>query len=183
MKLVDFPVELSIFTSDMIFPDKEINTFKRLVLRNGGNDGAQLGGTHFRDALVHDIFKEQSSENIYAAYRPAHVFINGNYWGIYNVRERQDKHFIKSNFNETDIDLLERSANAPNTRDTWAGDWEAYNAMENYLYENDMSLPEHNDYAQQNIDFNNTIDYYLTEIYTGNRDWITNNIKFWKKRK
>lgn len=165
-----------------IFPDKEINTFKRIVLRNGGNDGAQLGGTHFRDALVHDIFREQSSENIYASYRPAHVFINGNYWGIYNVRERQDKHFIKSNFGETDIDLLERSANAPETRDTWAGDWEAYDAMENYLYENDMSLPENDDYAQQNIDFDNAIDYYLTEIYTGNRDWITNNIKFWKKR-
>lgn len=165
-----------------IFPDKDINTFKRIVLRNGGNDGAQLGGTHFRDALVHEVFKEQRSGNIYAAYRPAHVYINGNYWGIYNIRERQDKHFIKSNFNETDIDFLERSANAPDTRDVWAGDWEAYNALEDYLYNNDMSLAVHSDYALQQIDFDNAIDYYLTEIYTGNRDWITNNIKFWKKR-
>lgn len=164
-----------------IFPDKDISTFKRLVLRNGGNDGLQTGGTHFRDPLVHDIFKEQRAGNMYAAYRPAHVYLNGDYWGIYNIRERQDKHYIKSNYDETEIDLLERSANSPGTRKAWAGDWIAYNDFEDYLYENNMSLPEHEEYLLNELDIENAIDYYLTEIYTGNRDWLTNNIKFWKK--
>jgi hypothetical protein len=165
-----------------VFPDKEIYAFKRLVLRNGGNDGSQTGGIHFRDPLVHELFKRQRSDNAYAAYRPAHVYLNGQYWGIYNIRERQDKHYMKSNFGVSNIDLLERTAQVSGNKYAWEGDWTAYDAFEDYLYENDMSQWEHEEYLLSELDVDNAIDYYLTEIYTGNRDWLTNNIKFWKEK-
>ena len=82
-------------------PDK----FKFLVLRNSGSD---FGKTHFRDALMTSLVSNWDMDK--QAYRPAHVYINGNYWGIYNIREKVNRFFIDSHHDEVDndsIDLIE----------------------------------------------------------------------------
>lgn len=165
-----------------IFEEKEVHWFKRLVLRQAANDGQQLARTHFRDGMAHDLFSQMNPDNIYSAYKPVNVFLNGEYWGIYNLRERQDHHFIESNYGFTDVDFLERTATTANTRDQQAGDWEDYDAMRDYLMENDMADPAHYNTITDWIDIRNYVDYMVTEIWTGNRDWLTNNIKYYRPR-
>ncbi len=165
-----------------IFEQKDVHWFKRLVLRQAANDGQQLARTHFRDVMAHELFSEMDPDNIYSAYKPVHVYLNGEYWGIYNLRERQDHHFIESNYGFTDIDFLERTATTINTRDQQAGDWVNYDAMRDYLMANDMSDPEHYEVITDWMDIRNYVDYMVTEIWTGNRDWLTNNVKYYRPR-
>ena len=66
-----------------IFPNKKQNTFKHLVLRNAGSD---WGKTHSRDAVITGLLNDVDVSK--QAYRPSLVFINGMYWGIYNIREK-----------------------------------------------------------------------------------------------
>lgn len=165
-----------------IFDQKDVQWYKRLILRNGANDGQQLSRTHFRDCMAHKIFNEIDPDNIYSAWKPVNVYLNGEYWGMYNLRERQDEFFIESNYGYTDVDFLERTANSANTRDQRAGDWDDYDAMRNYLMENDMADEEHYAVIEDWIDIRNYVDYMVTEIWTGNRDWLTNNVKYYRPR-
>lgn len=165
-----------------IFPMKDVHWFKRLVLRNGANDGQQLARTHFRDVMAHKIFSEIDDDNIYAAFKPVNVYLNGEYWGMYNLRERQDRWFIESNYGFTDVDFLERVATTPDSRDQKAGDWEDYDAMRDYLMQNDMADEEHYAVIEDWIDIRNYVDYMVTEIWTANRDWLSNNIKYYRPR-
>ena len=166
-----------------VFPDKNINIFKRLVLRNGGNDGLEDDKTQLRDPLVHKMYKHSNPDNANAAYLPVNVYINGDYWGIYNLRERQDIYYIQENFNyEGDIDFLEFAADAPDMRNAIEGDWEHFDMLADYVIDNDLSSEQHYSHVSNLMDIENFTDYQIYEIFIGNQDWLSNNIKFWRPR-
>ena len=75
-----------------IFEDKDINEFKTIILRNSGND---FNNTMLRDAYANRVVS--SLELDQQAYRPAVVYINGEYWGIQNLREKVNEEFINLN--------------------------------------------------------------------------------------
>jgi len=169
-----------------IFKEKNVQTFKVLVLRNGSNDGMQLtNGTHLRDPMMHMLYLRQNPHNGVSAYQAVNVFLNGDYYGIYNLRERQDKYFLKYNYgaDEEQIDFLERSYGYDANRHAIEGDWENYDAMRVYLDDNDMSLEENYVQAQSLLDIRDFSGYWITEIFGGNFDWLSNNQKFWRGRK
>jgi len=87
-----------------IFPDLPITEFKSVTFRNGGNEDPL---TRFKDALCHSIVKNINLDIM--AYRPAVVFINGKYWGIYNIREKQNEDYLASHHgvDPNNIDMLE----------------------------------------------------------------------------
>lgn len=166
-----------------LFPDKPITLFKRFVLRNGGNDGSQLGvKSHMRDAIMHVLYRQENIANISAGYRPSHVFLNGNYWGLYNIRERQDEHFIETNYGSSNIDLLERAFNFPGNRNAIVGNWTEYNLLEAFAEENDLNDPANFAQIETMMDVENFRDYWIYEIFAGNFDWLSNNIRMWRPR-
>jgi hypothetical protein len=167
-----------------IFKDKAIDIFYVFILRNGGNDGSQLeNGTHIRDPFAHTLYRQINPDNAIAASKPAHVYLNGSYWGIYNLRERQDKQYIETNYNYTgDIDFLERAFDYPGNRNAIEGDWIHYDAMRQYIVDNDLNNQLHYAYIESLMDINNFTDYWIFEIFIGNFDWLSNNIKFWRPK-
>jgi hypothetical protein len=165
-----------------IFEDKNVDFFKRLVLRNAGNDGQQLQRTHFRDAMCHSLFADMDDDNIYAASKPVNVFLNGVYWGIYNLRERQDRFFTQGNYGFENVDFLERTAETSNSRNAIEGDWEDYDALKAYIINNDMANPTHYEVVKNWMDIRNYVDYMVTEIWAANRDWLSNNVKFYRPK-
>ncbi len=167
-----------------LFPDKPVTLFKRFVLRNGGNDGSQLGvKSHMRDAIMHVLYRQENIANVTAGYRPAHVFLNGNYWGLYNIRERQDEHFIETNYGSSNIDLLERAFNFPGNRNAIVGNWTEYNLLEAFAEENDLNDPANYAQIQTMMDVENFRDYWIFEVFAGNFDWLSNNIRMWRPRR
>lgn len=77
-----------------LFENESVNTFKRIKLRNSGQD---FNKTMIKDAMIQTLVSDLdiSTQN----YRPAILFINGEYWGIHNIRESLDEYYIQSHYN------------------------------------------------------------------------------------
>ncbi len=151
------------------FKAKPIDQFEAIVLRNSGND--------WMYSMIRDAFMVTLIEGVdHQAYQPAVVYLNGEYWGILNIREKINEHFIASNNNidPDQIELLENNINPIH------GDGMHYNNMINYIRENDLSINENYKTIKQQMDVNEYMKYMITEIYCNNTDWPGNNIKYWR---
>ncbi len=159
-----------------------IDEYKRLVLLSGASDMLEFPGgyewTLVRTAIGHRIFQKMGG--IFLANRPIAVFLNGNAWGIYQLTERIDKYFIESNFNESDVDIVE----------TFWFDWYAQEGDMNewnrfYTFATQHNLADANNYQtmQRLMDVDNFTDYHILEIYLGNADWPFNNIYTFRPRR
>ncbi|MBI4657333.1 MAG: CotH kinase family protein [Verrucomicrobia bacterium] len=183
-----------------IFPDKPIESFETLVLRNSGNDnqsthqtpprppisgfGATASyGSYFvngsftlmRDAMMQELIKETGLDT--QAYRPAVLYINGDYWGIYNLREKINEHYVVANHGiaKNQIDLIEAYGTVQ------AGDSAVYRAMRDFLASRDLANPtNYATVAEKYLQIDNFIDYHLAVIYFQNFD--IGNIKCWRPR-
>jgi hypothetical protein len=156
------------------FPELTDSVFKRLVLRNAGNDFDQ---TYFRDAAIQKVFHGLNIDT--QAYRPFRLYINGEYWGVHNVRERYDKHYLERVYgvDPNNIDLLERNMNVVE------GDNNHYEQTINYININGVQAEHHYNFVKSRIDIENFIDYQIANIFARNHDWPGNNIKYWRVRK
>ena len=156
-----------------IFPDKPIDKFEAIVLRNSGNDWLS---TLFRDGMMQSLLKDTDLD--IQAYRPAVVFLNGQYWGILNIREKINEHFVAGNrdVDPENIDLLEN--------DNWIihGDNTHYQAMLDFIATQNMQLSATLDSIKTMMDVDNFMDYQIAQIYFDNTDWPGNNVKFWRPR-
>lgn len=150
--------------------------FKRLLLRNSGNDWNQ---TMFNDALTQSLVEPLGTVDT-QAYRPAIVFFNGEYYGIHNIRERFDEYYFETHYNvdEDDLAILEYNGDLyrGSTSDTYH-----YHNMLQYIRENGLEDDANFDYIQTLMDTENYRDYFASEIYFANGDWPHNNIRFWRK--
>lgn len=154
-----------------IFPDQPWNRYKRLLLRNGGNDHDV---TIMRDATVHVIMRDLLFDR--QAYRPSAVFINGEYWGIHNIRERLDKHYIEGKYGlpADSLDILEIDAQIKE------GNNVHYTEMLQYIRTNRVENDAHLDWVAGRMDLDNYIDYQIAHIFARNTDWPGNNIDYWR---
>ena len=157
-----------------VFGKGGLNKFKFLVLRNSGSD---FGKTHFRDALMTGLVDEWDIDK--QDYRPVHVYINGQYWGIYNIREKVNRFFIAGHHPEVDndsIDLIEHRY----TRKR--GSTRHYLNLLSFLEKNSLANPANYAYVQTQMDVQNFMDYQIAQIYFDNQD-AGGNIKFWRPHK
>ncbi len=155
-----------------VFGKKGPKSFKSLVLRNSGSD---WGKTHFRDALMTSLLDGWDIEK--QAYRPAHVYINGKYWGIYNIREKINRYFIASH-SEVDKDSIDFLEHRNNLR---RGSRQHYARMLKYLAAHDLSNAENFAWVNRQMDVDNFLNYQIAQIYFDNQD-AGGNIKFWRPK-
>jgi hypothetical protein len=162
-----------------IFPDLPYSEYNRLILRNSGNDWAS---TLFRDAAMQSIVSHLNFDT--QAYRPAILFLNGEYWGIHNIRERYDRHYLARVYgvDPDDLDLLAFDPHDPGEVLIREGDADHYNEMIEYFKSNDLKNAGHYDHIKTLIDIDNFIDYHIAEIFAANIDWPGNNNDFWRLR-
>ena len=156
---------------------KKLDSFERLILRNAGNDWT---GVMFRDEMMQSLVSHLKLDT--QAYRPSVVFLDGEYWGIYNIRERYDDEYLKSHYNlDKDkvaiLDVLE----TPEVQDGKEEDAVAYTSdIIDYLKQNPITENSTYEYIKTKMDVENYIDYNVAEIFFGNTDWPGNNVAIWK---
>lgn len=156
------------------------STFDRLILRNGGDDSFELGGTFIRDQIIHETFDEIRPEHSHSSSKLVSTYLNGEYWGLYHLRERIDSAHISHHFNQHNVDLLERSAQFFSTRNTLSGSWEDFDLLEEAAVTLDLSQEENYNLLADWMDISNFTDYQLLQIFISNQDWLSNNMKFWR---
>lgn len=166
-----------------VFEDRSYDDYTRLILRNAGNDGIEIAGAGLRDVLIHDLYRSIDDEYGVSATKAVNLFVNGEFWGLYNLRERQDRHWLNSVYGieDDEVDYLERTAGEGDTRDELAGDWEAFDLFEQSAIDLDLSDDETYASFVEQMNLRNFIDYQALEIYIVNQDWLSNNMKFYKE--
>jgi hypothetical protein len=158
-----------------LFPDKSIDVFKRFLIRCSSND---FNSTYIRDAMMNTLVIGQMDVD-YQAYQPVIVYINGVFWGLYNLREKTNQYYPESNYgiDADDVDLVE------GIDSTAYGDGTHYRNLIQYVRTNDMTLPVNYQYVQTQMDVGEFMNYFITQIYVCNQDWLRQNIKCWREHR
>lgn len=156
------------------FPDKEIADFKQIILRNAGNDFNNL---HMRDAAMHKLCQKKTHLDI-QDYQPCLVFINGKYWGVYNIREKINKDYIAGNHgvDPDSVDLLQYNGLV------MSGSFENFEQFATFVIYNDLADSANYSFMKTQLDIDNFIDYFVVETFSENGDWLVNNTRFWKDK-
>lgn len=160
------------------FNEKKGQKRKSINLRTSGQDGKK---TMMQDGLVHVLIKDQMDIDR-RAYEPAVVYINGNYNGLMNIRERTQKDYLESNYGlETnEYDLLGKHNDYPSIRAS-QGNMTQWNEMISYLKANDLKTDaNYLKYIDKYVDEPEVLNYFLVQTYINNRDQPDNNIKAWR---
>ena len=165
-----------------LFEDRPFTQYKSFVLRISGNDSAWtrlIDG--FQDRLItcFNEYTDKPSTLIYQAWKPVAVYLNGTYWGHYNMRERVDRYFVAQHeglsLEEADnMDILEASG-----REVVWGSSKEYRKMIERVEESSPGTNEEDlQYILDNIDIDNYFDYMAFEMFFGNSD--PGNIRFYR---
>ena len=153
------------------FSNLQYEYYKSLRLRVSGQDWRE---TLLRDALMHTLVSNTQID--VQAYQPAVMYLNEKYWGIYNIREKFNKAYLKQHHMVDEVDILERNSKI------LEGSNDEYLELLTYAQDNDLSQNEHWNWIMERVDLENFIDYYCAQIYFANTDWPANNIKYWKAK-
>lgn len=161
-----------------VFPDLDVHEFRRLKIRNSGNDFEQM---MFRDGINQSLLYETVDIDL-MAYRPVKVFLNGEYWGIYGLREFFNQDYVASHHG-SDPDNLDIIAN-PHVfwNEVKEGDFEAFQFLVDYVQFNDLQNANNYSVVQQLLDVNEYLNYHISQIYLANYDWPANNVRVWRDR-
>jgi len=153
-----------------LFPDKDLDKFKSILLRNSGSD---FNKTQFRDAFMTSLIRDLDVE--IQAYQPAVLYINGKYWGVQNVREKINEDYLRYNrgVNRDSVDLIKHRS------DVKSGSRKHYTAMLAYMRKNNLADQAVFDSVAQLMEVANYADYNIAETYYDNHD-AGGNIRFWR---
>jgi len=152
------------------FPDQcpGLTNYKSIVLRNSGNDRDY---TYMRDAVCQRAMAEHADID-WQAWRPAVIYINGNYWCLLNIRERANENNILTHYDGLeDIDLIENGELKEGTKDN-------YDAFTAFFNEHGHTLDE---YAEI-MDWEEYIRITTMNLYFNNLDYPGNNNVMWRPR-
>jgi len=153
------------------FPELEYKKFEHLVLRASGNDWLR---TMFRDRAFTSVMVDSGLD--YQAGRAVAAYLNGDYWGLYNLREKVNEDFLaaKHDVKKSEVTILEANAEVVEGSNT------EYLALINYVSTADPTSPDFYSTVAAQMDIENFIAYQTLQIYIANEDWPDKNIKFWK---
>ncbi|MEM9916492.1 MAG: CotH kinase family protein [Bacteroidota bacterium] len=156
-----------------VFGEDGLKKFKFLVFRNSGSD---WGKSHFRDGLMTSLVEDWDIEK--QDFRPSQLYINGKYWGIYNIREKVNRYFIEGHqdIDNDSIDLIEHRMTLKR------GSRGHYVKMLRYIKKHSMRNPAHYQYICSQMEVENFMDHQIAQIYFDNQD-AGGNIKFWRPQK
>ena len=159
-----------------LIPGKSnITEYNNFNLRNGGQHG---WNDRVQDGIISRVVQTTNIDRM--GYEPAIVYLNGEYWGLYGIREKIDEHYVESNhgISSDKVDLLNRDSALVGTSDHFL---KSYDLLMGTTVNDSSFLP----LFESRFDKDNYIDYFITQTYIQNMDWMgiawgLNNVKIWR---
>lgn len=148
------------------FPDlPRQDRYKRLLLRTTMSDFE--GFAMIKDAVAREIIAELDLESQRS--RPAVVYVNGEYWGLYELMERLDERYVayRAGVDGDDVEIADLKE-----LDEWS--------LVDFVERHDLRDPAHYAELQRRVDLDNLVTYMCAEQFLGNYDWPVNNHKYWR---
>jgi len=147
-----------------VFPNRDFSVYNKLVLRSGSQD---YDGAYFRDILGSTLMENSTTVEV-QAYKSVVLYINGRYWGIYDIREKVDEYFVATHYNVDKQTTNVVRADWGVSYGSSAGVW----SIVNYANAHDMSLDANYQYILKRLDIDSYIDFWVAEVYATNNDII-----------
>ena len=151
------------------FPTRDYAEYNSLLLRGANSD---FSATRLRDVVASSLAEGQGI--LYQDHVVIQVYINGEYWGHYNLREKINKYFVAAYEGVTDeaeIDRIDILARTGTDRFTQHGDNEDWLELAEFCKKNDLNKPENLAYVEERLDIDNMFTHAAYQIILGNVDF------------
>ena len=152
-----------------LFDDRTATAYPSILLRNSGNDSMW---TRVQDGVQHRLIDRYTDTGLLTqAWRPVNVYLNDEYWGIYNMRETIDGHTICRHEQVPD-DLADEVTilQAMGSRADQGSRTEFLLTRNKIKAGSPAENPEDLAFLEQEIDIDNFLDWFTVEMYFGNSD-------------
>ena len=150
-----------------LFEDRPFTYYKSFNLRNSGNDCVW---TRFSDGLQSQLIDLLDTNIIHLAFKPVIVYINGSYFGHYNMRERKDR-FCIAQWEGLDMDLADQITILRASYTSVQGSNKEYREMLNTIKTlSPGTRAEDLQYILDRVDVDSYYDYLAIEMFFGNSD-------------
>ncbi|MGB1217550.1 MAG: CotH kinase family protein, partial [Saprospiraceae bacterium] len=174
-----------------LFSYSDRDEYQKFMFRNSGddnypaiNDGDHEGSTHIRDEFIHQLAQDGGMKLDVRAVERVILFLNGEYWGVYGMRERPVDHdYTKEYYDQGKYDIqylstwgnTEIEYGGQQAQDDWAN-------LRNFILNNDMSVDANYQIAEDSINLTSMIDYFLVNLNVVASDWLNYNTGWWRGR-
>lgn len=154
------------------FDNRPYKEYKAVVLRAGAQDQNR---SKIRDELASGLLEGTDINILYQAYRPTVLYLNGEYWGVYFMKEKRNRFFVAQHENtENNVDM----AIGKGFKQRTYGDNSDWVSLYEYATSHDLSSAEAYNYVAERMDVDSFRDYMIAEIYNGNTD--TYNFQYYR---
>lgn len=154
------------------FENRPYKEYKAVVLRAGAQDQNR---SKIRDELASGLLEGTDINILYQAYRPTVLYLNGEYWGVYFMKEKRNRFFVAQHENtENNVDM----AIGKGFKQRSYGDNSDWVSLYEYATSHDLSASDAYNYVAERMDVDSFRDYMIAEIYNGNTD--TYNFQYYR---
>jgi len=172
-----------------LFSYSDRDDYQRFMFRSSGDDNYPAiegpdheGSTHLRDEYVHVLAQEGGMHLDVRAVERVIVFFNGQYWGLYGLRERPADHDYTDAYFKQDKFNIQYLTTWSDTEAEYGGmqayiDW---GNIRDFILENDMGDKQNYDFATDNIDMLSLIDFFIMNTNSVAADWLNYNTGWWR---
>lgn len=157
------------------FENSSHSVFSALVLRAGGQD---QNLARIRDAFISQIVLGSDTTVLTADWCPAAVYINGEYWGLYDLREKINEEFLERycGIPSDNVSILKGPSQS-----VLSGSRDSFRKILQYVKHHDMSAAANYQYIESQVDIDNYIDFVIFETFFKNND--LGNTRYYKENK
>ncbi|NVO03607.1 MAG: CotH kinase family protein [Bacteroidetes bacterium] len=182
---------------DQIFNSKTRTEFQHIIFKAAANDNypfetpgstyawgpnTQLGAVHLRDSYVMTLSQKANLHMDARTWAPCILYVNGQYWGVYDTREKVDDGDYTDYYYNTPADSLQMLK-------TWGGTWSEYggaqaqtdwNALSAFITGNNMAIPANYNYVDSLYSVKSLADYVILNSFCVTSDWLNWNTIWWR---
>ena len=155
------------------FPDRSYSAYACFTLRSGGTDAMKA---RLRDGFLSRLAGGYNL--MYLACAPAAVYVNAQYWGELNLRERANQDAVAQWEGIYDKELIDDILIIKNGGVRQQGSRDELEALAVYCRNYNLNFPMHYAYVAARLDIDSLFAHAAIEIITGNSDM--SNIRFYK---
>lgn len=160
--------------------DRPTRFYRSLIFRNFGNDRSY---TLFRDAFISTLFGEAGLS--ISAHRPAHLYLNGEYWGPINIREHFNAGYFYRHYGvplgtESFAVMQQYSDRTETKTGSEELGWNHWQFISSLLPVEKVTSDDRLLTIEEAVDIDDYLNYFICQLYVGNRDWPGNNNRFWQ---
>lgn len=165
---------------NQIFRGSDRDHFERVILKAAAGDNYPgYDGAHIRDAYVQSLSQRIGLKLDERSYEPCVVYVNGQYWGVYETREKVDDNDFTDYYYDQPgerVDMIQEYGMVwadYGSTDSW---WNLYL----FITGNDMTDPANYAQVQDTLNTLSMIDHMIINEYMANGSWLAFNTMWWR---